>query len=202
MRLKEEDNTILMCPYYFLDVAIKTRLYDSLSSIIIFKALHEASTTDNVFSINFTYSDIKNSSFIQKIENFLIEHNKVGKQLVFEITENESIESYEEVKSFILRFRKYGVKIAIDDFGTGFSNFEYILEVEPDYLKIDGSLVKDIDTNTRSFTLVEAIVQFSHKLGIKVIAEFVHSKVIFDMLNELHVDEYQGYYFSEPKIEI
>ncbi len=202
MRLKEKDNTKLMSPYYFLDVAIKTRLYDSLSSIIIFKALHVASTTDNVFSINFTYSDIKNSSFIQKIENFLIEHNKVGKQLVFEITENESIESYEEVKSFILRFRKYGVKIAIDDFGTGFSNFEYILEVEPDYLKIDGSLVKDIDTNTRSFTLVEAIVQFSHKLGIKVIAEFVHSKVIFDMLKELHVDEYQGYYFSEPKIEI
>lgn len=137
-------------------------------------------------------------SLFTKIEEYFITHSGVGQRAVFEITETESIENYDDVKSFIKRFREYGVKIAIDDFGTGFSNFEYILEIEPDYLKIDGSLVKDIDTNSRSYTLVEAIVQFSHRLGIKVIAEFVHSQTIFIMLKDLGVDEYQGFYFSEP----
>ena len=58
--------------------------------------------------------------------------------------------------------------------------------------------MKNIDTDSRVFTLVEAIVEFSHKLGIKVIAEYVHSEVIFNMLKKLDVDEYQGFYFSQP----
>lgn len=198
MRLREKDSDKLISPFYFLDIAIKTRLYEQLSSIIIFKALHILGTTQRVLSVNFTYSDIKNKPFLQKIEDFLISNNQVGQRAVFEITESESIENYDDVKKFIRRFRNFGVKIAIDDFGSGFSNFEYILEIEPDYLKIDGSLIKDIDTDSKAHTLVKAIVQFSHKLGIKVIAEYVHSKIIFEMLKKLDVDEYQGYYFSEP----
>ncbi|MEA2099859.1 MAG: EAL domain-containing protein [Campylobacterota bacterium] len=198
MRLQDIDSSNLISPFYFLDVAIKTRLYEPLSSVVIFKALNMLATTNHTLSMNFTYSDINNSEFIRKVENFLILHEGVGRRTVFEITESESIENYDEVKGFIKRFRKYGVKIAIDDFGSGFSNFEYILEIEPDYLKIDGSLVKDIDKDTRAHTLVEAIVQFSHKLGIKIIAEYVHSEVIFNMLKELDVDEYQGFYFSKP----
>jgi len=202
MRLQEKDSTKLISPYFFLDIAIKTRLYQSLSETVIFKALNHIKNTNHLMSVNLTYSDIKNNTFIQKIEDFMISNKDVGARTIFEITEDESIENYADVKEFIKRFKYYGVKVAIDDFGTGFSNFEYILEVEPDYLKIDGSLVKDIDTNSRSFTLVEAIVQFSHKLGIKVIAEFVHSEVVFNMLKELKVDEYQGFYFYEPLVDI
>lgn len=198
MRLKDKDSGKLISPYFFLDVAIKTRLYETLSETIIFKALNHIKNTRDNLSINFTYSDIRNILFIQKIDDFMSENKGVGERTIIEITESESIENYDDVKTFIKQIREHGVRIAIDDFGTGFSNFEYILEIEPDYLKIDGSLVKDIDTNTRSHTLVEAIVQFSHKLGIKVIAEFVHSEVIFNMLKDLDVDEYQGFYFSEP----
>jgi len=202
MRLQEKESIKLISPYFFLDTAIKTRLYESLSETVIFKALNTIKTTNNSLSINFTYSDIKNIPFIEKIDEFIRLNDGIGERTIVEITEDESIENYEDVKEFIKRFRKYGVRIAIDDFGTGFSNFEYILEVEPDYLKIDGSLVKNIDTNTRSYALVEAIVQFSHKLGIKVIAEFVHSEVVFSMLKELGVDEYQGFYFYEPLLDV
>jgi len=202
MRLQEKSTLKLLYPLHFLDVAIKTRLYENLSSTIIFRALELLKNSDNTLSVNFTYSDIKNTLFTKKIEGFLDLNKEVGPRTIFEITESESIENYDEVKSFIKRFREYGVEFAIDDFGTGFSNFGYILEIEPDYLKIDGSLVKDIDTDVRAYTLVEAIVQFSHKLGIKVIAEYVHSAVIFNMLKELDVDEYQGFYFSEPLEQI
>lgn len=202
MRLQKRDSDGLIAPFYFLDVAIKTRLYESLSSTIIFTALNLLSKTTHRLSVNFTYSDILNKVFLHEIEEFLLNNKDVGKRVVFEITENESIEDYDNVQWFVKRFRKYGVKIAIDDFGSGFSNFEYILEIEPDYLKIDGSLVKDMDTDKKSHALVEAIVGFSHKLGIKVIAEYVHSEIIFEMLKELDVDEYQGFYFSEPLEEI
>ncbi|MEA1892076.1 MAG: EAL domain-containing protein [Campylobacterota bacterium] len=202
MRLQKKESDALIAPLYFLDVAIKTRLYENLSSTIIFRALQHLAQSEDTLSINFTYSDIANKAFVHKIEAFLLEHKNVGRRAVFEITESESIENYDEVKSFIKRFRKHGVKIAIDDFGSGFSNFEYILEIEPDYLKIDGSLVKDIDTDKKSYTLVEAIVGFSHKLAIRVIAEYVHCEAIFEMLKELEVDEYQGFYFAQPLREI
>jgi len=199
MRLKEENTLKLMTPFYFLDVAFKTRLYEHLSSIVIFKALHILSITEKILSINFTYMDIKNSELLEKIETYLTTYHGMGKRIVFEIVENEDMKNYDDVKDFIKRFRQYGVKIAIDDFGSGFSNFEHILEIEPDYIKIDGTLVKDIDSDKRAYTLVEAIVEFSHKLGITVIAEYVHSETIFNMLKVLGVDEYQGFYFSEPK---
>ena len=201
MRLQKRDSNELISPLHFLDVAIKTRLYKTLSSTIIFTALELLSESEYTLSVNFTYSDIENKELVYKIEEFL-KQNDVGKRAVFEITESENIESYDKVKKFIERFRKYGVKIAIDDFGSGFSNFEYILEIEPDYLKIDGSLIKNMDNDTKSYTLVKAITKFSQELGILVIAEYVHSKVVFDMLKEIGVDEYQGFYFSEPLVEI
>lgn len=202
MRLKEEETENLMLPFYFLDVAIKTRFYERLSSAVIFQALKIVQTTRHTLSMNFTYNDMKNVTFIEELKSFFISNKDIGSRVVFEITEGQAIENYDDAKNFITQFRKYGVKIAIDDFGSGFSNFEYILEIEPDYLKIDGSLIKDIDKDLKAHTLVEAIVQFSHKLGIKVIAEYVHSKIIFDMLHKLDVDEYQGYYFSKPSQEI
>jgi len=200
MRLRDSDGK-LISPFLFLDIAIKTKMYNELSSIIITKALNKLKT-DKILSMNFTYDDIKNTPFIEKIENFFKENPETGSKAIFEITESQSIKNYDDVKNFIKQFRAYGVKIAIDDFGSGFSNFEYILEIEPDYLKIDGSLVKNIDTDKKSLILVKAIVQFSHELGIEVIAEYVHSETVFLMLKDMGVDSYQGFYFSEPLEEI
>jgi EAL domain-containing protein (putative c-di-GMP-specific phosphodiesterase class I) len=202
MRLREKESGKLISPFFFLDVAIKTRLYSVLSTATIFEALRLLDTSGHTLSFNFTYGDIKNSELLSEIELFLRNRPNLGNRVVFEITESESIENYDDVKRFMKRFRAYGVKFAIDDFGSGFSNFENKLEIHPDYLKIDGSLIKAIDTDEKSYILVKAIVQFSHELGIKVIAEYVHSEIIFTMLKALDVDEYQGFYFSEPLQDI
>nr|MBL0707479.1 EAL domain-containing protein [Sulfurimonas sp.] len=202
MRLKDAKNDKLITPYHFLDIAIKTGLYKALSTYIIFEALYLLESSSNTLSVNFTYTDIQSISFLNEIESFFKKSPDVARRVIFEITESESISNYEVVKKFIKRFRAYGVKIAIDDFGSGFSNFDHILEVEPEYIKIDGSLVKNIDIDKKAYVLVSAIVGFSHKLGIKVIAEYVHSRLIFEILKDLDVDEYQGFYFSEPKQEL
>ncbi|MDY0117872.1 MAG: EAL domain-containing protein, partial [Sulfurimonadaceae bacterium] len=88
--------------------------------------------------------------------------------------------------------------ISIDDFGSGYSNFEYLLRLDADFIKIDGSLIKDIDTNIDSEDIVRTIVGFAKKKNIKVVAEFVSSEAIYNKIKELEIDFMQGYYLGMP----
>jgi len=90
-------------------------------------------------------------------------------------------------------------KIAIDDFGTDYSNFARILEIQADYIKIDGSFIKDLDKNENSFRITKSITDFAHNVGAKVIAEFVHNEEVQKMVVQLGIDYSQGYLFSIPK---
>ena len=98
--------------------------------------------------------------------------------------------------------KKYNCKIAIDDFGSGYSNLNHIINLDIDYIKIDASIIKNIDKDENSEHIVKLLVEFSKKLGIKTIAEFVSSKEIFEKVKKLGIDYSQGYYFSEPQKEI
>ncbi|MGE3593459.1 MAG: EAL domain-containing protein [Arcobacter sp.] len=100
------------------------------------------------------------------------------------------------------KVRKLGCKIAIDDFGSGYSNFEYLIRLNADYIKIDGSLIKDILINKNNQEIVITIVDFAKRQGFKTIAEFVSSKEIFEKVKELGIDYAQGYYINEPKLLI
>ncbi len=191
----------LIAPFHFLDIAIENRQYDTLSRMVILKALKGLAANDYSISINLTMDDINNKPFLDEIYN-TIKKDKTEKRLIIEITESQSVENYRSLKDLVEKFKQLGIRFAIDDFGSGFSNFERILEIQPDYIKIDGSLIKDINTNTHTHILTNAITSFSHELGIKVIAEYVHSEEIFFILKQFGVDEFQGYYFSEPQIEI
>ncbi|WP_323666827.1 EAL domain-containing protein [Aliarcobacter butzleri] len=91
-----------------------------------------------------------------------------------------------------------GCKVAIDDFGTGYSNFEHLLKMNVNYLKIDASLIKNITKDENSRKITKTIVEFAKSLNLKTIAEFVENKEIFDMAKDLGVDYSQGYYFSAP----
>ena len=123
-------------------------------------------------------------------------------RLILEILESETLSDYELVLNILKEFRAKGVRIAVDDFGSGYSNFEHILKLNPDFIKIDGSLTKNIIEDDRTYTLIKAICEFSQKLEIKVIAEFVSTQEIFLALKELGIDEYQGFYFSIPSTEL
>lgn len=132
----------------------------------------------------------------------MLEKYKIGSRVVFEIVESESIEKFEQVRNFIEKVKSYECKIAIDDFGTGYSNFEYLLKLNADYIKIDGSMIKDIDTSKEAEIVVSTIVGFAKKMGIKTIAEFVENESILEKVKEMGIDYSQGYYFSAPKLDI
>ena len=202
MRIRDFDSNneaIILTPDKFLGISFKTKQYLELSRIIISKSLDNLLKTQKNITINLSFKDILNYEFIDYLDNVLEKLKFEDRnRLVFEILESENLSDYDFLEEFVLKYKKLGVKIAIDDFGSGYSNFIRIIRLKPDYLKIDGSLIKNIDKDNNSYEIVKSIIAFSKTLNIKTIAEYVHSEEIFNLLLELDVDEFQGYYFGKP----
>ncbi len=199
MRLRrvKEGKEELVSPFYFLEIAFKSKQYASLTRIMIEKSFRFIQKSGSEVSINLAFEDIINPKTGQILKEKLVKY-KIAHLVIFEIVESSDIDDFEKVKDFIDEFRVLGVRIAIDDFGTGYSNFNHIIELSPDFLKIDGSLVKNIDKDRKSYLLVRTIVKMARHLGIKTIAEFVSTEAIYHICYKMGVDYFQGYYFSEP----
>jgi EAL domain-containing protein (putative c-di-GMP-specific phosphodiesterase class I) len=197
IRLIERDGTVLS-PFWFLEHAKKTKLYDKLTRIMVAKTFAVFEKSEYEFSLNLTVNDIISDETRSYIYNIL-EHSPVSKHAVFEIVETEGIVNYEEVIDFIRHVKQFGCKIAIDDFGTGYSNFSYLSKLDVDYIKIDGSLIRNINRDQDHLLTVESILFFARKKGIETIAEFVEDEAIFTTLMNLGVDYSQGYLFSTPQ---
>jgi diguanylate cyclase (GGDEF)-like protein len=198
LELDDNDGYTLISPDKFLEVAIVTKQYPKLFSLMLDQLLREVKRSDKLFSINISFADMHDMHFVRMLENKLMEYSDVTDRIVFEILESEAIEDITKLKLFLARFKKTGIKIAIDDFGTGYSNFANVLLVKPDYIKIDGSLIKNIDTDKEAKAMVKSIIYFSKEFKAKIIAEYIHNEEVFNVAKELGVDEFQGYYFSAP----
>lgn len=192
------DNDKIISPFFFLDVAKRTRQYFDITKTVIYQAFEMFKDKNIEFSINLSINDILEVKISNYILMMLKEYG-IGSRVVFEIVESEYIENFSGVINFITEVKKYECKIAIDDFGTGYSNFEYLIKLKADYLKIDGSLIKNMDRDQNAFLVVSTIVEFSKKLGMKTIAEFVENEAIYKIVKDLGIDYSQGYYFSAPK---
>lgn len=195
--VRMRDDLTVLSPFYFLDIAKKTKYYQHITRTVLVQALKDFQDKDLYISINLSADDITNT----ETQNFIKKQLEVFRhpeKVVFELVESEDLYELRGLNEFIAYVREIGAKIAIDDFGTGYSNFSYLLELEPDYIKIDGSLIKNIDTDTKSYNVVKMIVNMAHASNITVIAEFVHSQEVLAVCKALEVDEFQGYFFGEP----
>lgn len=198
IRLIDEEGNIIS-PYQFLDVAKKTGYYSDITELVINNSFKALEYTNKDISINLSSSDIENRH-VRKLLWKLIRKKEHKGRIIFELLEDEEVNDFELVKNFILQSKLEGqVKIAIDDFGSGYSNYERLLDFQPDILKIDGSLIKNIVTDTYSRHVVESIIVFAKKQNIKTIAEFVVNEEVFDTIKDLGIDYSQGYYLGEPK---
>jgi diguanylate cyclase (GGDEF)-like protein len=196
VRMIDENNQIIP-PLDFLRIAKKTKLYSHITKEVIHQACNTFQNREESFSINLSIDDIKDSNTVQEIVRTIIKTNTASR-ITFEILESEGIENYDEVINFITQIKALGAKIAIDDFGTGYSNFEHILKLNVDYIKIDGSLIKNLVNNKKHKIIVETIVDFAKKIGSKTIAEYVSDEAIFLSIKEIGVDFSQGYYTGKP----
>ena len=194
-----DSNGKVLSPYFFLDVAKKGKYYSKITEIVFKNSFKALKLTDKEISINVSSLDIERKDSRNFILKLLKECKEDTSRLVFELLEDESVKNPQVITEFIAKVKNMGVKIAIDDFGVGYSNFERLLDYQPDILKIDGYLIKDIVTNRYSASIVETIINFAKKQNLVTVAEYVENREIFERLKEMGVDYSQGYYFGKPE---
>ena len=150
-------------------------------------------------SVNISGISISNNDFIDFVLNLFKSSNINPRYVCFEITETAAISQMSQALKFISTMKKLKVKFALDDFGSGLSSFSYLKDLPIDYLKIDGSLIKNIVTETSNYAIVDAINSIAKKMKIKTIAEFVENEQIHQLLAEIGVDYAQGYGIHKPE---
>ena len=201
MRYFDANENKYVSPFFFLSHAIKAQLYTKLSLAIITKSFAYFSVMNRQpFSINLTMDDINDKTMASWIIK-QIKFYDFGELLTIELVESTDYElGNGKLLNYLNEIKKCGCKIAIDDFGSGYSNFEYLMRLPIDIIKIDGSLIKDINTDEKSLAIVKSLVQFSKTMKLKVTAEFVENEAIFETLKTLDIDYFQGYYFHKPEL--
>ena len=194
--------TKVYSPFEFINIAEKIGVIAEITKIMIDKSFKTFQNNDYTFSVNITEIDLDNNYlqeyFIQKLQEYNIEPSRV----VLEVLEGISVTGAKNSLEQLAALKKLGFSIAIDDFGAEHSNFERVHTMQVDFIKIDGSFVKNMDTNAKSYSIVKTINDFAKSIGAEVIAEYVHSGKVAQMVEELGIEYSQGYYFSEPKGEL
>jgi diguanylate cyclase (GGDEF)-like protein len=148
-------------------------------------------------NINLNPQDVINDSILALLKDFAKEEN-IAPRIGLEIIESEDIIHFEHANENLLMLKDLGYKIFIDDFGTGYSNFVYLTQIQSDYIKIDGEIIKNISKDKVALAVVKSIVNFAKEAQIKVVAEHVSSEEIFKTILDLDIEYAQGYYFSIP----
>lgn len=196
VRIVENDQ--LISPFYFLEVARKGMYYSNLTSKVLKNSFEALKLTSKDISINLSINDIEKEHTRYEIYNYLERFCDDAHRLVFELLEDDKAVNFDIIRDFIKHVKSRGVKIAIDDFGSGYSNLKRVIKYDPDIIKIDGTLVRDLEIDRKLLSVIKGFLSFAKEQNIKTVAEFVENENIYLILKDLGVDYSQGYYFGKP----
>lgn len=196
VRLIAEDGTVIS-PYKFLKIAKRSTLYSAITRTVITQACSTFANREETVTVNVSIEDLLDTDTMNFFVTTVSKYKMQGR-VVAEVLESEGVDNFEAFSKVITQLKENGISIAIDDFGSGYSNFAYLINLEIDILKIDGSLIKHINTDMNAKIIVQSIVMFGRELGMQTVAEFVSDKEIFETLKTIGVDLLQGYYISMP----
>lgn len=196
----------LVSPLDFIPLAEETGLINAIGDWVFKESARQALRFNKQFqcdcqiSVNLSPVQfrVENKGFVNEWLQYVQELGLSGGKFVVEITEGLLLNAESGVTDKLLALRDAGIQVAIDDFGTGYASLAYLKKFDIDYLKIDQSFVRNIETDKDDFTLSEAIIVMAHKLGLKVIAEGVETQGQKKILAEAGCDYAQGYLYSKP----
>ena len=197
VRIRDTDGKIIP-PFNFIKVARQNRIYYKITNQVVKNTLEVISKYQVPCSLNISMLDIENPRTIEMLYD-AFRSFKHSHLLTVELLETEEFKDYQAVYDFCVKIRSYGVKIALDDFGSGYSNFTHILNLPVDFIKIDASLISNIDRDQHAQIMVETIVGLAKKLNVETIAEYVSSQEILNVIKILKVDYAQGFYTGKPE---
>ncbi|MBC1220117.1 EAL domain-containing protein [Nostoc sp. UCD121] len=201
LRLRNEQGNLVL-PMAFIPAAERYNLMHLIDRWVISTLFRNwssfVSDEQSIYAINLSGSSINDEQFI----NFLYEQFTLypisPQRICFEITETVAIANLLKAKQFIQSLQRMGCRFALDDFGVGMSSFTYLKSLPIDYLKIDGSFIRNIIENPVDNAIVTAITQISSVMGIQTIAEFVENDAILERITALGIDYAQGYNIAVP----
>lgn len=194
----------LVPPKQFIPLAEKSGLIEPIGDWVLRTACAQAAAWAHSglpalrMAINVSPRQFHDPALVSRVTQLLADHELASGQLELEITESISMKDPEASCRILASLKAIGVSIAIDDFGTGYSNLAYLRQFPVHRLKLDRAFVSELDSQSSSHAIVEAIVMMAHNLGLQVLAEGVETAAQRDELLRCGCDELQGYWFSEP----
>ncbi|MCB1800635.1 MAG: EAL domain-containing protein [Gammaproteobacteria bacterium] len=200
VRMLDEDGE-LVPPARFIPAAERYGLMSRIDAAVIAKAfdwLEQAAGDEAFVSINLSGGSLADAALMADIERRLERAPQLGQRLCFEVTETAAIGNLRDALGFIGRLKQRKVSFALDDFGSGLSSFGYLKTLPVDFLKIDGSFVRDLLDDPVDAVMVESIAKVSREMGIKTIAEFVENQALLERLRKIGVHYGQGYGIEKP----
>lgn len=203
LRIQGEDGELIP-PMAFIPAAERYNLMSMIDRWVVGHVLQMVQNAAGplgkaVWTINISGVSLGNDELLDYLVREIESSPLVGEQLCFEITETAAIANLRQATRFMQRLRKFGCRFALDDFGSGLSSFAYLKNLEVDYLKIDGSFVRDMASDPIDHAMVEAINRVGQVMNLKTIAEFVETAEILHSLEELGVNFAQGYFIAKPE---
>ncbi|BAF69310.1 putative bifunctional diguanylate cyclase/phosphodiesterase [Nitratiruptor sp. SB155-2] len=186
----------------FIEVAEKTGLIFKMDLILLEKAFEKMQGRKEKLFVNLSPKALVISDYFLKVNQLVKTYGIDPKNLVFEITERDTVKNFSLLQKFVNELKNSGFNFAIDDFGSGFSSFYYVKQLPIDYVKIEGEFIKNLLVDEKDRAFVESIVTLSKKLGIKTVAEFIEDESILHAIQQLEIDYGQGYYIGKPSPEM
>jgi diguanylate cyclase (GGDEF)-like protein/PAS domain S-box-containing protein len=202
IRVSEPDGGVVL-PGAFLDIAERSGLIQSIDRWVVQQAIDLIAAARDEgrrmrLEVNLSGKAFADPGLLPIIQDRLAQTRIDPSDLVLEVTETAAIANLEDAERFVQRLRSLGCGFALDDFGVGFSSFAHLKYLPVDYLKIDGSFIRDLARNPIDQHLVRAIVNVAHALGKRTIAEFVGDDDALALLREYGVDYAQGFHIGRP----
>jgi Amt family ammonium transporter len=204
LRLLDEDGEIIG-PNNFIPAAERYHLMPAIDRWVVSKTLamlselDEAQLRAGTFAVNLSGQSLNEKDFLHFVHSALGKSSVPAECICFEVTETAAVANLAKAIRFMESLRRIGCSFSLDDFGSGISSFGYLKSLPVNYLKIDGSIVKDIVTDETSAAMVTAINQVGHTMRLLTIAEFVENDSIKSRLKEIGVDYVQGYGIGRPE---
>lgn len=202
LRMRDTDGSIVL-PGCFIFTAERSGLIQRIDHVVLQKAIMHLSKLDGRqnnthLSINLSAKAFEDVDLLPALQEGLSRWQVDPKLLTFEITETAAVADFGLAKKLMTSIRELGCRFALDDFGVGFSSFYYLKELPVDYVKIDGSFIRNLARDADDQILVKAMSEVAKGFGKKTIAEFVETAEILGILREYGVDFAQGYYVGRP----